>query len=256
MNKYNLGFISDEDIYDHVKTTVLQYRRNINLKEFNKNIIDPIKLTFDAKIYGQDMKRTIESECIRQVDKTNNNRIGYFHQYLFKFAGNGWMVPDNGKKGGFDVINDDLHIYVEMKNKHNTMNSNSSSNTYVKMQNKILYDDQATCMLVETIAKHSQNIVWNVSIDQNGRKQKYSHQRIRRVSMDKFYEIVFGDKDAFFKLCKALPQILDDVIADDESTKLQNTVYEELDKKGQDKTDFYRSLYLLAFRTYEGFENF
>ena len=30
MNKYNLGFISDENIYNHVKTTVLQYRRNID----------------------------------------------------------------------------------------------------------------------------------------------------------------------------------------------------------------------------------
>lgn len=36
MNKYNLGFISDIDIYNHVKDTVLQYRRSINLKEFNK----------------------------------------------------------------------------------------------------------------------------------------------------------------------------------------------------------------------------
>ena len=251
MNKYNLGFISDEDIYSHVKSTVLQYRRNIDLKEFNKNIIDPIKLTFDAKIYGQSMQQTIESECIRQIDKTNNNRIGYFHQYMFKYAGNDWVVPENGDHGGFDVLNDDLHIYVEMKNKHNTMNAASSSDTYVKMQNKILHDDQATCMLVETIAKRSQDITWEVTINENGRKQKYSHKRIRRVSMDKFYEIVFGDKDAFFKLCKALPQILDDVIADDESAKLQNTVYEELDK-----TDFYKSLYLLAFRTYEGFENF
>ena len=251
MNKYNLGFISDEDIYNHVKTTVLQYRRNIDLKEFNKNIIDPIKLTFDAKIYGQSMQQTIESECIRQIDKTNNNRIGYFHQYMFKYAGNNWVVPENGDQGGFDVLNDELHIYVEMKNKHNTMNSSSASDIYANMQNKILYDDKATCMLVETIAKRSQNVVWEITITKNEHSHKFSHQRIRRVSMDKFYEIVFGDKDAFFKLCKALPTILDDVIADDDSAKLQNTVYEELDK-----TDFYKSLYLLAFKTYEGFENF
>lgn len=251
MKKYNLGFISDEDIYNHVKDTVLQYRRNIDLKEFNKNIIDPIKLTFDAKIYGQSMQQTIESECIRQIDKTNNNRIGYFHQYMFKYAGNNWIVPENGDQGGFDVLNDDFHIYVEMKNKHNTMNSASSSDTYVKMQSKILHDDKATCMLVETIAKRSQDITWEITINENGRKQKYSHQRIRRVSMDKFYGIVFGDNEAFFKLCKALPTILDDVIADDESAKLQNTVYEELDK-----TDFYKSLYMLAFKTYEGFDNF
>lgn len=151
MKKYNLGFISDVDIYNHVKATVLQYRRSINLKEFNKNIIDPIKLTFDSKIYGQTMQQTIESECIRQIDKTNNNRIGYFHQYLFKYAGGGWVVPDNGEKGGFDVLNDEKHIYVEMKNKHNTMNRSSSSDTYVKMQNKILKDDKATCMLLRPL---------------------------------------------------------------------------------------------------------
>ena len=251
MKMYNLGFISDKDIFQHVKDTVSQYRRSINLRQFNRNIIDPIKLTFDSKIYGQTMMQTIESECIRQIDKTNNNRIGYFHQNLFKYADNGWVVPNNGDKGGFDVLNDDRHIYVEMKNKHNTMNRSSSSDTYVKMQNKILKDDKATCMLVETIAKHSQNIVWKLTINKNGQKESYSHERIRRVSMDKFYEIVFGKKDAFFKLCKELPNILDDVIAEDKSAMLQNTVYDELDK-----TDFYKSLYLLAFKTYEGFDKF
>ncbi len=247
MRNYNLGFVTDEDIYNHVKATVLNYRRSINLREFNKNIIDPIKLTFDSKIYGQTMEQTIESECIRQIDKTNNNCIGYFHQNLFKYAGNGWEVPANGDKGGFDVLNDERHIYVEMKNKHNTMNSASSQKTYIKMQGKILEDDKATCMLVEIIAKRSQDIKWNIRVDGQNR----SHKQIRRVSIDKFYEIVFGQKDAFFKLCKALPDILDDVVSEDESAKLQNTVYDELDK-----TDFYKSLYLLAFQTYEGFDRF
>lgn len=251
MLNYNLGFISDIDIFNHVRSTVLQYRRKIDLKDFNRNIVDPIKMTFDAKIYGQTIQEAIESECVRQIDKTNNNRIGYFHQYLFRFAGNGWSVPENGKQGGFDVINDRLHIYVEMKNKHNTMNASSASDTYVKMQNKILKDDKATCMLVETIAKHSQDNTWKLTINENGRKEVYSHERIRRVSMDKFYEIVFGDKYAFFKLCKALPDILDDVISDDVSIRLDNSVYDELDK-----TDFYRSIHLLAFRTYEGFDRF
>lgn len=251
MRNYNLGFISDEDIYEHVRTTVLQYRRHIDLDSFNKNIIDPIKLTFDAKIYGQTVRQTIETECLRQVDKTNNNRIGYFHQNVFKYAGGGWEVPENGDKGGFDVVNEKLHIFVEMKNKHNTMNAASSSDTYVKMQNKILHDDKATCMLVETIAKQSQNVTWALSVNENGRKQHYSHERIRRVSIDKFYEIVFKDSTAFCKLCRALPDILDDVTSNDASARLENTVYEELDK-----TDFYKSLYLLAFKSYEGFDNF
>ena len=252
MNKYNLGFISDADIYEHVKNTVMQYRRSINLQEFNKNIIDPIKLTFDAKIYGQTMQQTIESECIRQIDKSNNNNIGYFHQHLFRYAGNGWEVPDNGVKGGFDVINEERCIYVEMKNKHNTMNSAAISATYLKMLDKVMRSgSKATCYLVEAIAKRSQDVVWVAAVTQNGHRERYDWPSIRRISMDKFYEIVFGEKDAFFRLCKVLPTVLDDVISADSSARLQNSVYDELDK-----TDFYKSLYLLAFQTYEGFDKF
>ncbi len=250
-NKYNLGFISDEHIFQHVKNTAMKYRRSINLKDFNKNIVDPIKLTFDAKIYGQSMEETIKAECIRQIDKTNTNNIGYFHQSLFKYAGEGWEVPANGEKGGFDVVNEDKHIYVEIKNKHNTMNSPSASATYIKMQNKILRDDKAICILAEVIAKRSQNITWSLSVENNGRKERFSHERIRRLSIDKFYEMVFGDSAAFSKLCKALPVILDDVIAEDTSAQLNISVYNELDK-----SDFYKSLYMLAFHTYEGFDNF
>lgn len=53
MRDYNLGFISNKEIYEHVKNTVESYRREITLSQFNENIIDPIKLTFDAKVYGK-----------------------------------------------------------------------------------------------------------------------------------------------------------------------------------------------------------
>lgn len=245
MKKYNLGFISNKDIFAHVKDTVGQYRKSINLDEFNANLIDPIKMTFDAKIYRKTFEEIIESECIRQIDKSNTNKIGYFHQNLFNYAGNGWEVPETG----FDVVNEKLHIYVEMKNKHNTMNSSSSQKTYMKMQSKILEDDKATCMLVETIAKKSQKIKWAVTID----GKSYSHNRILRVSMDKFYEIVFCDKLAFAKLCKALPIILDDVISQSDEATLKNSVCEQLKEKSAESL---KSLYLLAFETYEGFDRF
>lgn len=50
---YNLGFIPDSEIYKHIKDTVLKYKTVIDMNEFNKNVIDPIKLTFDAKVYGK-----------------------------------------------------------------------------------------------------------------------------------------------------------------------------------------------------------
>lgn len=241
MKNYNLGFISNEDIFKHVKETVELYRNKIDLKQFNKNIVDPIKLTFDSKIYGKSFEEIIEAECIRQIDKTNTNHIGYFHQNLFKYVGNGWEVPEHG----FDIINNDRHIYVELKNKHNTMNSSAATSIYASMQNKILHDDQATCMLVEVIATKSRNEKWY--------KSKLSHEKIRRVSIDKFYEIVFGDPNAFYALCKALPDVLDDVIQELECGSIHNSVYEELRELSPDT---FKSLYLLAFKTYDGFSNF
>jgi len=41
MREYNLSFISDENLFNHVKETIEKYRFKINLKEFNKNLIDP-----------------------------------------------------------------------------------------------------------------------------------------------------------------------------------------------------------------------
>lgn len=245
MRAYNLGFISDTDIYNHVKETVLRYSANIDLKKFNKNIVDPIKLTFDAKVYGRTIEDVVAAECMRQMDKSNNNHIGYFHQNLFRYAGNGWTVPEQG----FDVVNEERHIYVEIKNKHNTMNSAASQKTYMKMQNKIVRDSRATCMLVETIATHSQNKTWIVTVD----KEQFNNENIRRVSMDKFYEIVFGDSLAFVKLCKILPSILDDVVLDINREHNSNSVFTEL---ASISPNILKSLYLLAFKTYEGFDNF
>lgn len=246
--KYNLGFISDDDIYQHVLNTVQLYRTTINLKEFNSNIVDPIKLTFDSKIYGKSLESIIESECIRQIDKSNNNNIGYFHQNLFQYAGDGWVVPKNGETG-FDVQNGKKHIYVELKNKHNTMNSSSSQKTYMKMQNQILYDDKSVCMLVEVIAKTSQDKKWEITVD----GKKFAHNNIRRLSIDKFYSIVFDDSEAFYKLCKALPLILDDVLRGINFEEERNSVYRELEEIAP---DIMKGLFLLAFKTYDGFEEY
>ena len=244
MRNYNLGFISNSDIYNHVKKTVESYRRKITLTEFNENIVDPIKLTFDSKIYGKSIEQTIADECFRQIDKSNGNKIGYFHQNIFKYAKNGWVVP----KEGFDVENKELHIYVEMKNKHNTMNSASSQKTYMKMQARLLEDDEATCFLVEAISTKSKDEIWKISVD----KKQCSHKRIRRMSMDKFYELVFGDNLAFFKLCKALPNIIEDVVLENNSLILENTVVQELSRQ---HNDLFTAIYLLAFSTYEGFDS-
>ena len=247
---WDLAFIDRNDFKKHVSDTIKTYDntlKGIDLHSFNSNIIDPIKLTFDSKVYRKTIEEVIENELVRQRDKTNTNAIGCFHQNLFKYIDN-CEVPNVG----FDVIytrSNGSRVYVEMKNKHNTMNSSAAQKTFLKMTTQILSDDNCDCYLVEIIAKRSQNIVWNVSLDY----ERVSNEHIKRVSIDKFYEEVTGDKDAFYKICKQLPIIIDEIISENNEFVVEDdTVISELRSTNP---DILKSLYILAFSTYEGFKN-
>ena len=247
-NKYNYGltFIDSTDLYKHVENTVKEYSVSVDLKKFNSNIIDPIKLTFDSVVYNQQIENIIESEVMRQLDKTNSNSIGYFHQNIFSYFGNGWSVPQHG----YDIINEKQGVFCELKNKHNTMNSSSSAKTYMRMQNTLIKQPDATCYLVEVIAKSSQDIPWVITLD--GERQA-AHEQIRRISIDKLYEKVTGIDDAFAQLCEVLQQVIFDVVNNIGAKSKSNTVLDELKDISP---NLLKSLYLLAFEKYDGFKDF
>lgn len=247
---YNLSFISQHDFEKHVANTIKSYSdtlNSINLWKFNSNVIDPIKLLFDKNVFKKSFEEIVELEIHRQRDKSNTNAIGYFHQNIFKYI-DYCEVPQEG----WDIIvrkNGTPAIYIEMKNKHNTMNSSSSQKTYIQMQNQIMRNPNEYCCLVEVIAPKSRNIPWECSVN----KQHVRDDRIRRVSIDKFYEFVTGDANAFYNICMQLPETIEKVISSNASIAAkQDTVIEELKMKNPDTL---KALYMLAFETYEGFGN-
>jgi len=259
---WTLSFISQQDFYLHIASTIQQYGEKLepyDLKKFNKNTVDPIKLIFDKYVFGFTWEEIVKNEIFRQRDKANNNDIGYFHQRIFQYIAN-CEVPASGwdvilsKKEGIDAGDGDIvsRVFVEMKNKHNTMNSASSGKTYIKMQSQLLADDDCACFLVEAIAKQSQNIPWVVSVD--GQQKK--HRRIRRISMDKFYSLVTGQDDAFYQMCMLLPEIISKVVSERAETGIpQDTVMDELYATVQEdeSAGFALALYMLGFYSYKGF---
>ena len=253
-----MNFISDENFKKHIRETILQYGERLqpyDLQKFNLNIIDPIKLLFDKNIYGATWEEIIRSELFRQRDKANNNSIGYFHQNIFKYF-NGCEVPKSGwdiifkNPFGIEICGEKINtIYVEMKNKHNTMNSAASAKTFMKMQGQLLRENDCACFLVEVIAKKSQNITWNITLD----CQKEQHKRIRRVSIDKFYEIVTGEADSFYKMCMKLPTAIKEILSDkNDFYTPKDSVFSELKEKSCG--NFELALFMLAFETYNGFK--
>lgn len=268
---WELSFISEKDFTNHVKDTIDKYGEKLesfDIVRFNKNIVDPIKMIFDKTVYQTSWDEIVGNEIFRQRDKSNNNDIGYFHQRIFQYINN-CHVPDNGTEGGWDVIfqvpegitlpeGDIVHtVYVEMKNKHNTMNSAAAGKTYIKMQSQLLDDDDCACFLVEAIAKKSQNIKWSTTVD----GKSVSHKKIRRVSLDQFYALVTGQEDAFYKMCMVLPKVIEKVVNEGgEDVKVpHDSVMSELRRIAKEmNTDdenlaMALAVYLLGLSTYNGF---
>ena len=268
--RWELDFIKEDDFFKHVEDTISKYGDKLepyNIKKFNSNIIDPVKMIFDKTVYHASWDEIVSNEIFRQRDKSNNNDIGYFHQRIFQYIDK-CHVPDNGTEGGWDVIYKDpngillpdgdvVHtVYVEMKNKHNTMNSASAGKTYIKMQAQLLKDDDCVCFLVEAIAKKSQNIKWETTV--NG--EKVSHKRIRRVSMDQFYALVTGDEKAFYKTCMVLPEVIQKVVSESKTVKApKDRVADELKAIAKstniepNELAMAMAIYMLGFSTYYGF---
>lgn len=246
---YNIKFIKEEDFEKNVLETLASYKKtsqSIELNDFNRNIIDPIKLIFDKYYYNKTTEEIINDEVARQNDKTHSNYIGYFHQYIFRYIKN-CKVPEEV----WDVIfsNGKHKVYVEMKNKHNTMNSSSSSETYSKMLEQIKKTPKDYCYLVEVIASNSQNKPWEITY----KNKKMSNDHIRRVSIDKFYEEVTGEQDAFYQICMQLPITLTKLSANNMFEKNGNNNDLIAEIKSIDPV-IILAFYKMAFSKYIGFD--
>jgi len=83
--------------------------------------VDTIKLTFDAKFSDINEESLIQAEILRQIDKSINNSIGTFHEQILGGI-KGFEVEN---LSGLDIKVKDNTLFADIKNKHNTMNSNA-----------------------------------------------------------------------------------------------------------------------------------
>lgn len=211
-NKY-VDFVSDEHLIKCISNLYNSY--NQSKKEFTKakfynNKVDAFKLTFDSKFNGLSEEELIKLEMSRQIDKSVNNAIGTFHEEVL----GGVYGFSSGKLSGYDIKADDDSLFAEIKNKHNTMNSSSAESAFQKLSR--FADDyrQATCYLVQILAKKSFLKKWEGIIN----RREYSHSRVFIISGDRFYGLLTGDDKAFFKLYKALPVAINDFLKTIEAT--------------------------------------
>lgn len=250
-NKY-VNFISDEHLLNcvgNLHNSYIRAKNNISKKSFYSNKVDTIKLTFDAKFNDISEEDLIQSEILRQIDKSINNSIGTFHEQVL----GGIEGYEVGNLSGFDVKAKDETLFADIKNKHNTMNSSSAEALFQKLARYADDYKKAKCYWVQILAKGSFNEHWKGEI--NGKE--YSHSRVFKISGDKFYALLSGQNDALFQLYKALPTAITDYLKsiENDSSVKENSALEEITSETEkSKRTILDQITFENFGFYFGFE--
>lgn len=234
--KYNLGFITDDDFEGEVRAVYDAGQRKKTNFDIHANIVDPFSATFSSSFEGLSRGQWIERESIRQFDKAVSNSIGTFHQKMMGYLP-GWV--NQGSNGYWDLRSTkpygptDLLVFAELKNKHNTMNSENAKKLYQKFESALDMPDYRGSVgyLIEVIPKKSTRVdePWAPA-------KKLKREDIRRVNAEDIYLDATGDPEIILKILTAIPKAVQNIVGKSniETKEFQFTdLYDLAFKKGE-----------------------
>ena len=220
-NRY-VDFVSDEHFLKCVKWVCDAYldpSMKFNKAWLQRNGIDPFKMVFDMVVRHRSFDSLKSQEEARQFDKKSGGRIGDFHQKLLGGV-SGWIDLGVGDDTKVDLKKEDNTIFIELKNKFNTVNSDSLSAVRQKLE-KVTNDYPGS------------TAYWAYIVEKNGTSGESewiylgdNNPKIRKVWGSKIYEMITGKKDALEKTWVALPVAINDLI--NTTSPIATSDYEEL----------------------------
>jgi DNA (cytosine-5)-methyltransferase 1 len=238
----------------YMTKTINIYESKVDRK---RTKIDEIKKESDKIAYNFTDEEWEKFDTERLKDKQINNKIGELHEYLLRNANDFCKSNDIEPELKLDIMKKDKTILLEIKNKHNTMNSSSKNDTINKLKKAKEKYPNAICAI--GIVNGSNHI-----------KKICEKPEIYEYSGEKLFDLVFNDKNYYNNVLdcikKCMPQWMqeyrtkspvdDKLIESIESLKISNTDDED-DEINDKSTSVYNIINTLIYNlsNHINFEN-
>ena len=179
-----------------------------SIDDFLKTGVDPFRFTVNVSIWG--LKEAVRKEIEHKIEMALENLVGDFHE---DYLGNANHNPSNSKWGkvaegsipGIDIANRSEKIYLQIKSKHNSMNSSSAARLAQELE-------ETSDMYPDAIV----GCIWIVATQ--GRKA-IGENKISEVATcykgNKSYELVTGEPDeldsVLLESLVLIPKVIEDL---------------------------------------------
>ncbi len=197
MNNY-VPFITDEHFLlcvQNLHKSYIKAKNNLTKQHFYSNKVDTIKLTFDAKFNGIDEESLIQSEILRQIDKSINNSIGTFHEQIL----GGIKGFEIGNSSGFDIKAEDGSLYSILS--FTKLPENIEECIFERLCLSAKFSKTSLFYYVDLSFNKNYAEKWVIEKEES----TTSHKRVFKISVEKFYDLLTGNENSIGLLQNALP---------------------------------------------------
>jgi hypothetical protein len=204
-NKY-VSFITDDHFLDcigNLHRSYIRAKNNITKKNFYKNKVDTIKLTFDAKFNDINEEDLIQSEILRQVDKSINNSIGTFHEQIL----GGVPGFEIGNFSDFDIKASDDSLFATFGSTEITKNISEGVFEILANKARLYVSSKFYYVLIDDDSDTNEK--WVIGNEEYSVSQK----RVFKISIKQLYKEVTKQENAYQLLCKVLPTVCEDYLS-------------------------------------------
>jgi hypothetical protein len=121
--------------------------RTFSLKDFLKTDVDPFRFSFNVEAWG--LKKAVRREIEHKLEMALEDLFGDFHEAYLGNArhlksGTQWENIPKGKIPGIDIANRKKRVFLQLKSKHNSLNSSSAENLAKQIKDYASKDSRST----------------------------------------------------------------------------------------------------------------
>jgi len=175
--------------------------RTFSVREFLKSDVDPFRFSFNVDAWG--LKKAVRKEIEHKLEMALEDLFGEFHEnYLgnAKHAKSGtqWEKVPKGQISGVDIANRKMKAFLQLKSKHNSMNSSSAERLAQQLEKCASNNPGSVVGCGWVVAGPKRKCIGESNVEKVGKVYKGRE----------LFEFVTGNEKEMDEVLRDLPEIL------------------------------------------------